>query len=441
MERAVLDTENKIPEWIGAAHQAITKSDVDGGYSVVRQAALAALDRSGFPTPKSESWKYTNVTPYLRKSFAIPSHKKQDQGESLTPFYIEQISTRIVFVNGALSVVPSDLPRGVRVSSFADLIQSKDSRVDELGAEFETSRKRAFRALNGALMSQGCLIEVESGIDHGSPIHILHLTTSDASLQAFFPRVRVIAGNGSSIRIVESFIGLSGAEYLVSAATDLILGDNAAIEYTKFIEETANSLHVGDLEARLGSDARLTTHAFSFSGGTIRNEVEVSLNGTGGTASLYGLTALNNSEHVDNHLVIRHVAPHCESRELYKGVYGDQSHGVFSGTIEVSPGAQKTNAYQSNKSILLSNESRSDSMPQLKIWADDVKCSHGATVGQLDEDALFYLRSRGIPYAEAKGLMIRAFVGELIKPLAHGGVLDYVNSRLTSKLKQLGIGG
>lgn len=332
----------------------------------------------------SEDWKYTNLSEVLSRKYTI-GEKVKAEGEFISDF------TSILVVNG---------------------------HTENLQKVKEIDSSLPFVRLN-TQFSPGAF---ELTLSPETPVHIVYVTKGDNVFSS--PRC-IVKGEGL---LVESFVG-EGA-YLNCPVTTFEVSPNKRIEHVRIIQETGD--HISSVLARLNRDSYFSSTAFSFDGKLIRNDVVMTLAGENGFGVLNGLSIGKGSQHIDNNTVIDHAVPHCESRELYKGIYDDTSKGVFGGTIIVRPDAQKTNAIQSNRAILLSDDATIDTRPQLKIWADDVKCTHGATVGKLDEDALFYLRSRGVPSKLARAMLIKAFASEV--QISNDQVAELVESLIASKL-------
>jgi Fe-S cluster assembly protein SufD len=270
-----------------------------------------------------------------------------------------------------------------------------------------------FAALNTAFLSEGTLVYLPKGVVLEEPLHLVFVGSANSNPLSCHPRILIVAEENSQARIVETYLGAGTGAYFTNPVTELIAGDNAILEHYKLQMENLNAFHLAHLQVRLGRDSNVTLHSISLGGALVRNDLNVVLDGEGGEATLNGFYFAGGTQLVDNHTRIRHEKPHCNSHELYKGILDGKARGVFSGRIYVHPGAQKTDSKQTNKNLLLSDEALVNTIPQLEIYADDVKCTHGATIGQLDADSVFYLRSRGIGLAEARELLTYAFASDL----------------------------
>ncbi len=410
-----------------------------------RRRAYELFSASGFPTPADESWKYTNLAPVISGSYTIAGLPEQHGvAESLG---LDLGGTRFFFVNGR--VVPKlcskKLPEGMELASIDDVLAGRASEAlaaaanKHLGAHARIDGD-AIASLNTSFFRGGAVLLVKKGAVIEKPISLTFVTAPDkkpdgaASVSAF-PRLLLIAEEQSEVTLVERHVGTGPLRYLSAAVTEISAAPASNVDHYKIIEDAGQAAHLGSVAIDAARAAHARTHTITFGGALVRNQLSVSLRGEGSYALLNGLTVLSDSQHVDNNTIIDHIEPHCESHELYKGIYGNESQGVFSGTIIVQPGAQKTNAYQSNQSILLTPDASVNSRPQLKIWADDVKCTHGATVGQLDDDALFYIRSRGVGAEDARNMLIRAFAGEVISGVT-SPLQEHLERRLLEKLSK-----
>lgn len=389
--------------------------------SALREDAFRCFDRLGFPTSRLEAWRFTNIAPIAETVFQAPETIDGLDGAVIDPWRLPAAGgTEAVFVNGRFSPALSDLsglPPGVRVRSLAaaagDAAVGSDGCADHIGrlARFEN---HAFTALNTAFLRDGAVIEVDAGVVFEPPVHLLFVSSSTAVPVLSQPRVLLTAGTGSEIRVVESHVGAAEAPYLSNAVTEVRADDDAVVDHYTVVRHDDAAYHVGALAARLGRASNFSSHAITAGGAIVRNEAGVVLGGEGGECTLNGLYLANGRQLVDNQTTIDHAVPHCDSHELYKGILDGRSRAVFNGKIVVRLDAQKTDARQSNKALLLSEDAQITTKPQLEIFADDVKCTHGATVGQLDADALFYLRSRALSEAQARQLLIHAFAADLL---------------------------
>ncbi len=383
-----------------------------------RRAAIDAFGRLGFPTPRQEDWRFTNVAPIASAPIpraSLPANPAMVAGMASLPAL--DLAAELVFVNGvyepSLSSV-RDLPPGTRIGRF-DVRSAGDPYgvQDRLGEQAQVDR-HPFVALNAALFEDSAVVALPAGCRVERPIHLVFLAESPSRRTAIYPRVLVTAGPGSEVRLIESYLGRPGQEYFTNAVSEIIVGEESIVDHYRIQRESARAYHVGGMHVRCARQGRFSSHSISLGGALVRNDVAVVLDGEGASCVLNGLYAADGDALVDNHTAIDHAQPHCESHELYKGVLGGRARGVFHGKIVVRQDAQKTDAKQTNKALLLSDHAQINSKPQLEIFANDVKCTHGAAVGQLDDEAIFYLRARGVGSDAARRMLIEAFVGDVL---------------------------
>jgi len=402
-----------------------------------REEAFARFLTLGFPTTKDEEWRFTSVAPIAGQRFALAAPRAADAAlAGLAPFRLDGLfGATLVFVDGryapALSAA-GDLPRGVRVEN---LRSAGDEGGHHLG-RVAPADQHAFVALNTAFLGDGAYIHVPAHTVIEKPIHVLFVSTGAGNgtpLMAH-PRVLVVLGDDSQASVVESYAGPEGTRYLTNAVTELVLGPHAVLDHYKLQHESVEAYHVGGTYIHAARSANCSSHSVSLGGALVRNDVVAVLDGEGGECTLNGLYLGDAQRLVDNHTTIDHAKAHCGSREIYKGILADRARGVFNGKIIVRADAQKTDAKQTNRALLLSHDAQINTKPQLEILANDVKCTHGAAVGQLDEEAVFYLRSRGIGRAEARHLLIHAFAGDVLQRMPVAAIREAVEHVLQRQL-------
>jgi Fe-S cluster assembly protein SufD len=326
----------------------------------------------------------------------------------------------LVFVNGIFSEHLSsirDLPKGVKVGRLASALQQERELMERHLARIAGWQENSLSALNTAFMEDGAFIFVPANTIVNEVIHLIFLSAADEEPTVCHPRNLVIVGDNSQLSLVESYFGMAGHTYFTNSVTEVFAGNNSIVDHYKLQRESEEAFHVGTLQVSLRSQSNISSHSISLGGRLVRNNVGTSLEGEGGGCTLNGLYVARNRQHMDNHTTIDHAKPQCSSWQFYKGVMDDNSRGVFNGKILVRPDAQKTNAKQSNKNLLLTEDALVDTKPQLEIFADDVKCTHGATIGKLDEEALFYARSRGIDENSARTLLTYAFASDILRTI------------------------
>jgi len=376
----------------------------------LRRTALTRFAEIGFPTTKVEEWKYTNLAPLTRTAFqpagrpADPVHVPATWLDSLDAFVVRT-------VNGhPLSQITQ---RGLSVRSLRQAWQDEPDLVQRHLARHAAFDKHAFVALNTAFFEDGLLVEISAGTVLDKPVLLLHYLAPDRENPVSHPRSLVLAGSNSQAQIVEAWVGPDSCVYLRNSVTELLAGDGVVLDYVRLEMEGDQAYHFAALHARQGRSSNLAVHTILLGGALVRSEIGVVLDGEGASTALNGLYLAKGRQHMDNYTTLDHAQPHATSFELYKGILDGHSEGVFHGRIIVRPEAQKTDAIQRNKNLLLSREAVINTKPQLEIYADDVRCTHGATVGQVDADAVFYLRSRGIAHRDARRLLTLAFAQEI----------------------------
>lgn len=368
----------------------------------------------GFPTPRLEEWRFTNLRKVADTEFVLarPTGDDPEIGSWCIPG-----AHRLVLVDGWYAPELSDfegLPKPAVVTSLAEALERSPELVEPHLGRRVGFAEHPFLALNTSLFQDGAFLWLPSGTVVERPIQLLFVTTGHAEPTAILPRNVIVAGNSSEATIVETYAGSDGTT-LTGPVTELVLQPNAHIRHHVTHEEGRDSNHVAFRHASLDRDSHLTSHSIILDGGLVRNDLQATLVGDGAHATLNGLYAIGGHQHVDNQLRVHHASRHCTSEQLYKGILDGRSRAVFNGRIIVDPGAQKTDAVQSNRNLLISENSLVHSNPQLEILADDVRCTHGSTIGRLDEDALFYLRSRGLDREAAESMLIYAFASEMVQ--------------------------
>jgi Fe-S cluster assembly protein SufD len=401
--------------------------------SAFRRDAMERFEARGFPTTRDEAWKYTSVAPIARVPFEAAARGRFD-GRSLAPFRLRG-TREIVFVNG--HHVP-ELSRGagdgVQVESLQEILAHEPDRLQPHLGQHTGDDTSPFVTLNGAFVEDGSLVTIPAGHTGQEPIHLLYVSTANGPAAMTNPRNLVIAGVRSQAAVVETYAGADGSAYFTNAVTEAVVEDGAVLDHYAVQREGSAALHVSALAARQGRASRFSDHSVALGGSLHRRDVDAVFGAEGGECVLNGLFVAGDRQHMDTHTRIDHARPHCSSRELYKGVLDGKARGVFHGTILVRKDAQKTDAMQTNKNLLLSHEALVQSTPALQIFADDVKCKHGSTTGQLDAAALFYLRSRGIGEEAARALLTYAFASDVVSRIGvdavRAGVVAFLQSRL-----------
>lgn len=405
----------------------------------LRKAGIARFAALGFPTTRDEAWRYTNVSHLAETEFQPAERQAREvrRSELEERVWSDPDTHRVVLVNGVYEPGLSDLTDlgdGVRVMSLRDALRADGEALKEHLARHADHQAYPLVGLNAAFLQAGVFVHVRRNTVLDRPIHVIHMLTGEKQTLVSQPRTLVVAEESSSCSVVESYRDADRGAYFTNAVTEIIAGDNARVAYYKMVHEGEGATHVGHLHTHQERDAVIQAHAINLGDGLARNEFHAVLNGPGADCTLTGLYMPRASQHVDNHLRVEHAAPHCDSRENFKGILDDRARGVFTGRIVVHKEAQKTDGKQSNMNLLLSDDAQVETKPQLEIFADDVKCTHGATIGQIDEEAIFYLRSRGIPEDAARGLLVYAFAGELLDEIGIESLRRYVRAAVVERL-------
>lgn len=386
----------------------------------VRQAAIARFGELGFPTIRHEDWRFTNLAPIGQ----IPFQLARDARGKVTRQGLEQFSipglggAHLVFVNGryvaALSS-PESLGDGLSVRSLAEALRGDRDVLEQHLTRYAGYYDDAFSALNTAFMEDGAFVHIHRGRVIDQPIRLLYVSTATAQPIVTHPRNLIVLDEDSQAVIIEDYVSLDAGVYFSNVITEAVVGQNGVLSHYLLEQESEQAFNISTLRVEQGRSSNVTSHTVMLGGALVRNNVHPVLSGEGGECVINGLFMAKGRQHMDNFMRVEHASPHCDSRQFYHGILDGHSHGVFSGRIIVHKDAQKTDAKQTNKNLLLSQGAQIDSKPQLEIYADDVKCTHGATIGQIDQDAVFYLRSRGIAEDAARALLLFGFAGESLE--------------------------
>jgi Fe-S cluster assembly protein SufD len=413
-----------------------------GPVAVLRDKAFSEFEARGLPHRRVEEWKYTDLRALMRdaKPLALPpdagAKVRAKQAETLVGDIDRR---RIVFVDGTFVPELSDLAgleRGLSIRPMAEALAQGDPLVAAHLGKVAVNDDVAV-ALNTAFMGDGAVIRIAEDIIVEHPIHLEFITAGDKPAAAF-TRSLVVVERGARAMLVESHAGPAGQDYQVNSALELVIADNAHVDHIKLIGEGMGALHVSSLMARIGAHARFNDFTFTTGGAVVRNQLFLQFKGEETIARIHGANLLKGRQHADTTLVADHAVGHCQSRELFKSVLDGESRGVFQGKIIVQQDAQKTDAKMLANALLLSETAEADAKPELEIFADDVVCGHGATVGALDDELLFYLKARGIPSKEAEALLIQAFIGDAVEGIEHAGLREVLMENVVAWLAARG---
>jgi len=406
--------------------------------TTLRRGAFDRFRQLGYPTTRNEQWKYTSVKPITETAFRLadapgtPPHQRQ-----LAEYVFSDDEHRLVFVGGRFEPTLSAgaaLPRGVHLDSLADAPVGNAATIQSHLARHADYDDAAFVALNTAFLHDGAFIRIERGVVVEKPIHLMFITRPGHAPGVVHPRVLIIVEDDASATVIETYAGPDGSKYFTNAVAEVVVGERSSIDHYRIGREGDGAFHVGRINLHQLRSSNVTLHVATLGGALVRNEINAMIDAEGCNCDLYGVYAASGTQHVDNHLRVDHLKPHCNSRELFKGILDGHATGVFRGRIFVAQGAHKTDAKQTSRSLLLSDTARARSAPQLEIFADDVKCTHGATIGQLDEDAMFYMQARGISRDQARDMLIFAFANEALAEIRHQPIRTKLEALLWARL-------
>jgi Fe-S cluster assembly protein SufD len=404
-----------------------------------RQAAMRAFAASGMPSRRTEAWRQTELGRLDIQPYEAAAGPPPGIPDPIIEAFRLAGSDRLVFVDGRFSPDLSETPHltaGGFAGSLADgLTYTPELAIDHFG-RLATPKGRPLVALNTGLMRDGALVIIPQRVTVSRPIHIMCITSDQGEMRSSYPRHLIVVNNGSKCTIVETYIGEKRHPYFTCPVTELFVGHDAKVGYYRWQEESDAACHMANVLVQVDHHARLEAHGISLGGLVVRQDTNADLSGEGSECVLNGLYLAAGTQFVDNHMLVRHLQPRCTSRELYKGILDGSARAVFNGRIYVQPGAQKTDAKQSNRNLLLSDAALVSSNPQLEIFADDVRCTHGSAVGQMDDDALFYLRSRGLDRNAARAMLVYAFAGEILDEMSWAPIRQRLEDRLADRLPQ-----
>jgi Fe-S cluster assembly protein SufD len=407
----------------------------------LRQAGLAGFAELGFPKLSDEDWRFTNVAPVAQLPFQFAREAVVNGAETklmAESAFARLSGHRLVFVNGFFSAKLSSLEPvagGVRIESLAAALVKDSTLIEKHLGQCAHTANNTFAALNQAFFTDGAFIFVPAGVTVPEPVQLIYISSAKQNGETILPRNLVIAEANSKLTVVESYISTGNVAYFTNAVTEILAGDHAAVEHVKLQDEAAHAYHIATIAGEFGRASNVTVHSFALGAKLSRTNIRAKLAGEGLECILNGLYLTRGEQLADHHMIVEHAQPHCASHEYFNGILDDKSKGVFHGRIYVHPIAQKTDAKQTNKNLLLSDDATADTKPQLEIYADDVKCTHGATIGQLNDESIFYLRSRGIGTEMARQMLIHAFAGEIIERIKCGPAREVIDKLVWDRLE------
>lgn len=409
----------------------------------LRENAFARFCEVGFPTTRDEDWRFTNVSAIAKTPFELASEGKISQ-KDVEQHRIPGAACELVFVNGRLNRDLSSLDSlsdGVTINGLAEEISKNSRSLEAHLGRYLNIQRDVFSALNTAFAEDGAYVHVRKGTVLQAPIYLLFITTASDKPLMTHPRNLVIVEHEAQATIVEDYVSVGESTAFCNTATELVVGENTNVSHYMIEREHHQAFNISTLRIQQERSANVSSHSVLLGGGLVRNNVHPVLAGEGGECLINGLFIGNGRQHLDNYMLVEHAAAHCGSRQFYNGILDGHAHGVFHGRIVVHKDAQKTDAKQTNRNLLLSDDAQIDTKPQLEIYADDVKCTHGATIGQIEENALFYLRSRGIDEVSARKLLLMAFASECLDRMHPGAAREHVEALIHKHLQQLAISG
>ena len=407
----------------------------------VRKAGLASFADQGFPTLHDEDWRFTNVAPIAKLNFQLAKEVSVNGAETKLideSAFAKLSGHRLVFVNGFFCAKLSSLKPvagGVRIENLSAALAKDSALIEKHLGKYAHTASNTFAALNQAFFTDGAFIFVPAGVEVAEPVQLIYISSAKQNGETILPRNLVIAEANSKLTVVESYISTGNVAYFTNAVTEILAGESARVEHVKLQDEATDAFHIATIAGEFGRTSNVTVHSFALGAKLSRTNIRTKLAGEGLECILNGLYLTRGEQLADHHMIVEHAQPHCASHEYFNGILDDKSKGIFHGRIYVHPIAQKTDAKQTNKNLLLSDDATADTKPQLEIYADDVKCTHGATIGQLNDESIFYLRSRGIGTDTARQMLIHAFAGEIIERIQCEPAREVIDKLVWNRLE------
>ncbi|MGB6134929.1 MAG: Fe-S cluster assembly protein SufD [Acidobacteriaceae bacterium] len=427
----------KLESWLETFTDAEKTAPRAAWLKKLREDAFARFLETGFPTTKDEDWRFTNVSAIAKTRFQPARASTLSAGDTAA-WRVDDVAATLVFVNGRYAKElsqTSGLPKGVTVASLGEQIGQHPETLDKHLGRYADTQRDPFVALNTAFIGDGAYVHAARGVVVEAPIYLLYLSTQEDEPTVTHPRNLIVAEDAAQIAVIEDYVSVGDESVAFSnAVTELVAGESAVAQHYLIEREHLKAFNVSTLRIQQGRSANVASHSLLLGGGLVRNNVHPVLAGEGGECLINGLFLGTGRQHLDNFMHVEHAAPHCGSRQFYNGILDEQAHGVFHGRIVVHKDAQKTDAKQTNRNLLLSDDAQIDTKPQLEIYADDVKCTHGATIGQIEENALFYLQSRGIGEADARKLLLMAFAEECVGRMHSAVAREHIEGLIRAHL-------
>lgn len=411
--------------------------DIDSPVHNVRSEAIKIFESLGFPSKKEEAWKYTSLKSILKHDYSVfPKHEKNIEYNDVKKYFIHEIdSYKIVFIDGKYSSHLSQTTHdGIDVCLMSAALNKPKYQLVIDNYFNKAATKDSITSLNTAFSQEGAYIHIPKNKLVEKPIQIIHFSTGNETAIMHQPRNLIVVNENSHVQIIERHQSLTNNPVLTNSVTEIFANKRAIVDYYKIQNDNENASLIDNTFINQKQESHCSVHTFSFGGKLTRNNLNFYQNGERIDSTLKGVTIIGNKQHVDHNTLVHHIEPNCESHQDYKGIFNDNATGVFNGKVLVNKEAQKTNAFQANNNILVSDKASINTKPQLEIFADDVKCSHGCTIGQLDESALFYMQSRGIPKKEAKALLMYAFSNNVLSSVKIPEIKQRINKIIATKL-------
>jgi Fe-S cluster assembly protein SufD len=411
--------------------------DVDSYVHGIRTEAIKTFETNGFPTKKDEAWKYTSLNKILKQDYSVfPKQENNIEYRDVKKYLIHDIDTyKIIFIDGRYSSHLSQTTHdGMDVCLMSSALSKPKYRLVIENYFNKAATKDSLSSLNTAFSSEGAFIHIPKNKMVEKPIQIVHFSTGNESALMLQPRSLIVVGENSHVQIIERHQSLTENSVLTNAVTEVFANKRAIVDYYKIQNDNQNASLIDNTFIKQKQESQVAVHTFTFGGNLTRNNLNFYQHGERIDSTLKGVTIIGDKQHVDHNTLVHHIEPNCESHQDYKGIYNDSATGVFNGKVIVEKQAQKTNAFQANNNILVSDKSSINTKPQLEIFADDVKCSHGCTIGQLDDDALFYMKTRGIPEKEAKALLMYAFANNVLESVKIPEIKERITKLIATKL-------
>ena len=428
MEQKKIEIKNKYKSLI-------ENFSVNNSVAEVRKTGVEKFNELEFPTIKTEEWKYTKVDSIISQNYKLAESETEFTDDEIKSFVFDSFETDLlVFVDGIYNEKFSTVSQNSEKIKIGNLASNYDSDLVKKSLNKLSAVDNAFNAFNTAVANDGLFIEVADNQVVEKPVQVLFVSGKSANTLSV-PRNLISVGKNSQVSIVVNYNGVEDSNYFVNAVTEISIDKNGILDYYKIQNESKSAYHVDKIQVAQERDSVLNSFSLSFGGSIVRNDLNTVMNDENIESNFLGLYIASDKQHVDNHTLADHAKPNCLSNEIYKGVLTDNARGVFNGKIMVRPDAQQTNAYQTNKTILLSDSARMDTKPQLEIYADDVKCSHGATVGSVDDQSLFYLQARGIKKETAEMILVKAFVFDVVEKIKIEALQKEVNKLIEKNIK------